>query len=127
MFDSTVRNNLAIARDRDNAPSDQEIRDVLVRVGLEELAEVDSRIGASGAYLSGGQRQRLAVARTLLAGAQVIILDEPTAHLDEELATSLMDDLREILHDKAVVVVTHDHTLIRPSDRVIAVGELRRW
>lgn len=127
VFDSTVRNNLAIARDRDNAPSDQEIRDVLVRVGLEELAEVDSRIGASGAYLSGGQRQRLAVARTLLAGAQVIILDEPTAHLDEELATSLMDDLREILHDKAVVVVTHDHTLIRPSDRVIAVGELRRW
>ncbi|MDK7750193.1 thiol reductant ABC exporter subunit CydC [Brevibacterium sp. UMB10442] len=127
VFDSTVRNNLAIARDRDNAPSDQEIRDVLVRVGLEELAEVDSRIGASGAYLSGGQRQRLAVARTLLAGAQVIILDEPTAHLDEELATSLMDDLREILHDKAVVVVTHDHTLIRPSDHVIAVGELRRW
>ncbi|MDK8346416.1 thiol reductant ABC exporter subunit CydC [Brevibacterium sp. UMB1308A] len=126
VFDSTVRNNLAIARDRDNAPTDQEIRDVLVRVGLEELAEVDSRIGASGAYLSGGQRQRLAVARTLLAGAQVIILDEPTAHLDEQLATSLMDDLREILHDKAVVVVTHDHTLIRPSDRVIAVGELRR-
>ena len=126
VFDSTVRNNLVIARDRDNAPTDQEIREVLARVGLEELAEVDSRIGASGAYLSGGQRQRLAVARTLLAGAQVIILDEPTAHLDEQLATSLMDDLREVLKDKAVVVVTHDHSLVRPSDRVIAVGELRR-
>ena len=122
VFDSTVRNNLAIARDKDNAPTDQEIHEVLTRVGLEELAEVESRIGASGAYLSGGQRQRLAVARTLLAGAQVIILDEPTAHLDEQLATSLMTDLREILHDKAVVVVTHDHSLIMPSDRVIAVG-----
>lgn len=121
VFDSSVRNNLAIARDRDNPPTDQEILDVLTRVGLSELAHVDSRIGASGAYLSGGQRQRLAVARTLLAGAEVVVLDEPTAHLDEELATSLMHDLRNVLRDKAVVVVTHDHTLIEPGDRVITI------
>lgn len=124
VFDSSVRNNLAIARDKSDPPTDAEVDAVLRRVRLEDLAADlgGERIGASGAHVSGGQRQRLAVARTLLAGAQVVVLDEPTAHLDEEMAHALMADLRVALADRAVVVVTHDTSLVRPTDRRITLS-----
>ena len=119
VFDSTLRANLLIARPREDRPSDAELQSALERVGLGELAAdigLDERIGAGGGHLSGGQRQRLAVARTLLADAEVVVLDEPTAHLDEEMAAALMADLRRGLSEELVVLVTHDPTLIADSD-----------
>jgi ATP-binding cassette subfamily C protein CydCD len=65
-------------------------------------------VGAGGSRLSGGQRQRLAVARALLTDADVLLLDEPTAHLDSAGARALLHDLRLGLSDKAVLLVTHD-------------------
>ncbi|WAL41059.1 thiol reductant ABC exporter subunit CydC [Brevibacterium sp. BRM-1] len=125
VFDSSLRANLLLARPRDLAPDDAELTAVLERVGLGGLAAdmgLDARIGAGGGRLSGGQRQRLAVARTLLAGASAIVLDEPTAHLDEALAAALMADLRAGLADTAVILVTHDESLALAGDRRVAVG-----
>lgn len=119
VFDSTLRANLLIARPREDRPSESELLSALERVGLGELAAdigLDGRIGAGGGHLSGGQRQRLAVARTLLADAEVVVLDEPTAHLDEEMAAALMADLRRGLAEELVVLVTHDPSLIAESD-----------
>ena len=120
VFDSSLRNNLRIARDAGSPPEDAEMTAVLERVGLGGLLAdigLDEPIGASGSYLSGGQRQRLAVARTLLAGSSIVILDEPTAHLDEALAHALLADMRGSLADRAVVLVTHDPSLLNPGDR----------
>jgi ATP-binding cassette subfamily C protein CydCD len=127
LFDSTLRGNLLLARNTDDAPGDEELRDALHRVGLGELlvslpAGLDTPIGPGGAFLSGGQRQRVAVARTLLARADVVLLDEPTAHLDREAADALMDDLRSALADRVVVVVTHDEALRRYDDVVLRLG-----
>ena len=69
-------------------------------------AGLDTRIGPGGSFLSGGERQRLAVARTLLTGAEVILLDEPTAHLDAESGREMLADLRAGLKDRTVV---HGH------------------
>ncbi|MCD1285153.1 MULTISPECIES: thiol reductant ABC exporter subunit CydC [unclassified Brevibacterium] len=124
IFRSTVRGNLALARK--DTPTAEEMFAALRTAGLEEWAHgegLDLWVGDHGADVSGGQRQRLAVARTLLSGAEVIVLDEPTAHLDAETATALMEDLRENLRSRTVVMVTHDHDLIAAEDRVINLGE----
>ncbi|MGX5357163.1 thiol reductant ABC exporter subunit CydD [Kocuria sp. KH4] len=112
LFDSTLRGNLLLARDRGDRPSDAELRAALERVGLgpflAELPEgLGTRVGPGGAHLSGGQRQRVAVARALLTRADVVLLDEPTAHLDAPAARSLLADLRQGLADRVVVLVTH--------------------
>ena len=77
---------------------------------------LDTRIGPGGAFLSGGERQRLAVARTLLTGADVILLDEPTAHLDAESGRAMLAELRSGLRDRTVVLVTHNPEDISPDD-----------
>ena len=83
---------------------------------------LDTRIGPGGAFLSGGERQRLAVARTLMTRADVILLDEPTAHLDAESGRELMADLRAGLSSRTVVLVTHNPADISPHDALLALG-----
>ncbi|WP_022899374.1 thiol reductant ABC exporter subunit CydC [Humibacter albus] len=127
LFDSTLRANLVIARSRDDAPDDAELLDALERVGLAPLVAalphgLDTRIGAAGSRLSGGQRQRVAVARTLLTRGDVVLIDEPTAHLDEQASDALMSDLRWALRDRLAVLVTHDAAQVRDADRVLDLG-----
>ena len=124
LFDSTIRGNLLLGRPSGDAASpagDVELQAVLAAVGLAGLvgrlpAGLDTRIGPGGAFLSGGERQRLAVARTLLTGAEVILLDEPTAHLDAESAAAMLADLRSGLRDRTVVLVTHNAADIQAGD-----------
>jgi ATP-binding cassette subfamily C protein CydCD len=119
VFESTLRGNLLISRDRSDAPTDAQMVRALERAGLSDLVRergLDARVGAAGSALSGGQRQRLAVARTLLVGADAVILDEPTAHLDEETARTLVQDLRTALANVGTLVVTHDEGLVRTAD-----------
>jgi len=127
LFDSTLRANLLLARARDDQPTDASLDAVLRSVGLGDLLDslplgLDTRIGSEGASLSGGQRQRVAVARTLLTRADVVLLDEPTAHLDASAAAALMDDLRSALADRLVIMVTHHATDTLPSDKRLRLG-----
>ena len=127
LFDSTLRANLAIARGRDDAPTEAELAGVLDRVGLADLVAslpdgLDTRIGAAGSRLSGGQRQRVAVARTLLTRGDVVLIDEPTAQLDEQASRELMADLRGALNASVAVLVTHDPDEARAADHVLSLA-----
>ena len=126
LFDSTLRGNLLLARDRRQAPSDAEMAAALDAVGLGPFLAglpdgLDTRVGGGGHFLSGGQRQRLAVARALLTEADVVLLDEPTAHLDAEAGEQLMADLAAGLRGKSVVVVTHNPADAAWCERTLAL------
>lgn len=133
LFDSTLRGNLMLGLPgtASSAARDAELAEALAAVGLTALvsrlpAGLDTRIGPGGSFLSGGERQRLAVARTLLTGAEVILLDEPTAHLDAESGRDMLTDLRAGLTDRTVVMVTHNPADIHPADTLLDLSVASR-
>ncbi|MFI9611063.1 thiol reductant ABC exporter subunit CydD [Streptomyces sp. NPDC052023] len=127
LFDSTVRENLLLAR-RD--ATEDELRDALGRARLLEWAEglpggLDTLVGEHGARLSGGQRQRLALARALLADFPVLVLDEPAEHLDLPTADALTADLLAATEGRTTLLITHRLAGLEAVDEVIVLDEGR--
>jgi ATP-binding cassette subfamily C protein CydCD len=126
VFASTIRANLALAAPRGELAGpggEARMRAALTATGLGGLLAglpdgLDTQVGAGGTAFSGGERRRLAAARALLADRDIVLLDEPTAHLDAPTATSLVADLRAALADRLLVCVTHDG-LEQPGDTVV--------
>ena len=121
IFDSTLAENLRLARPNADA---QALRDALRRARLLEWADslpdgLDTLVGEYGARLSGGQRQRLALARVLLADFPVVVLDEPTEHLDEQTAAALTRDLLEETRGRSVLLITHRTAHLTEVDEVV--------
>ena len=109
LFNTDIRQNLKFARE--NA-TDAELLDVLARVGLadwvRERGGLDAPVGERGVLTSGGQMQRISLARVILADFPVVVLDEPTAGVDQAVADRLLIDLvGAIPQDRAVVLITH--------------------
>lgn len=109
LFDESVRQNLLFARED---ATDDDLWCVLARVGLDTWARerggLDTRVGDRGALVSGGQAQRLALARAVLRGFPVLVLDEPTAGVDPAASDALLADLLGAVdRDRAVVLVSH--------------------
>ncbi len=124
IFDSTLAENLRLARP---GAGDAELRDALRRARLLDWADslpdgLDTLVGEFGARLSGGQRQRLALARVLLADFPVVVLDEPTEHLDEPAATALTRDLLEQTRGRTVLLITHRTSQLAGVDEVVCLG-----
>jgi len=82
---------------------------------------LDTFVGEEGRELSGGQRQRLVLARALLTGAPVLVLDEPTAHLDGPTAGALLDDVFAVAGDRTVLLITHRTEGLDLVDRVVTL------
>jgi ATP-binding cassette, subfamily C, bacterial CydC len=82
---------------------------------------LDTFVGEEGRELSGGQRQRLVLARALLADAPVLVLDEPTAHLDPDTATELMRDVFSAASDHTVLLITHRSEGLELVDPVLSL------
>ena len=78
-------------------------------------------IGERGFRLSGGEKQRLAIARLLLKDPDVVILDEATAHLDNESERALLAALGPWLADRVAIVVAHPRTTVVGADRIVVL------
>jgi ATP-binding cassette, subfamily C, bacterial CydC len=123
LFSASIRDNVRLARPD---ASDEEVADALRRARIwdwiRRLPEgLDTFVGEEGRELSGGQRQRIVLARALLAGAPVLVLDEPTAHLDPVTASELVDDVFSAADDRTVLLITHRPEGLDMVDRVVTL------
>lgn len=96
--------------------SKENIKSILEKV---QLSSFINKIDEPLTDLSGGERQRLAIARILVNNCPIIILDEPTASLDTETTSLIMDTLKDYMIDKIVIIITHNHSIITESMKKI--------
>jgi ATP-binding cassette, subfamily C, bacterial CydC len=124
LFTGTVRDNLLIGRPD---ASDGDMRAALAVVGLDGwLASLprglDTPVGEAGAEVSGGERSRIALARTLLSDAPVLVLDEPTAHLDATSARDLVGRVLAATAGRSVLLITHSPVGLDAVDEVVVLA-----
>jgi thiol reductant ABC exporter CydC subunit len=124
LFSASIRENVRLARPE---ASDADIEAALRRARLWHWVEglpdgLDTLVGEQGRELSGGQRQRLVLARALLEDAPVLVLDEPSAHLDAPIAENLMRDVLSAAGARTVLLITHRPEGLTLVDEVVALG-----
>ncbi|MFD5606231.1 ABC transporter ATP-binding protein [Streptomyces sp. NPDC127064] len=123
----TLYDNIAYGRPD---ATDDEVRRVVRLARLEQLAErlpggLHGAVGEHGATLSGGERQRVALARALLTRPALLLLDEPTSHLDALNEAALTAALRDVTEECAVLVIAHRLSTVQHADRIVVLDEGR--
>jgi ABC-type bacteriocin/lantibiotic exporter with double-glycine peptidase domain len=119
----TVAENIAFGRS-DTPDHEVELAATLAAVSefVDELPSgYETQIGDEGVRLSAGQRQRIALARALLGSPALLMLDEPTSHLDPETADLVLDNLMGLEPQPTLLLVTHDPLVAERADRVVEV------
>ena len=123
LFSASIRDNVRLSQPD---ASDDQVADALRAAQIWDWVcrlpdGLDTFVGEEGRELSGGQRQRIVLARALLAGAPVLVLDEPTAHLDPVTARELVDDVFSAAGDRTVLLITHRTEGLDLVDRVVTL------
>ncbi|WP_071058392.1 type I secretion system permease/ATPase [Pelistega sp. MC2] len=129
LFLGTLRENLSLAR-TDGYSTDQELLMALNRFNLLPLIQrhprgLDMVLGEDGAGLSGGQKQIIALARLTLRHPSIVLLDEPTASLDEMTEMQALNGLAQWTKDKTLIVVTHRKRVLNLVSRLIVIDRGR--
>ncbi|HET7245963.1 MAG TPA: thiol reductant ABC exporter subunit CydC [Streptosporangiaceae bacterium] len=127
IFDTTIAGNLRLARP---SATQEQLASAAGRAGLLPWITSlplgwDTPVGAHGTAISGGQRQRLALARALLADPPLMILDEPTAHLDPDSRRALTTDILTVTQGRATLLITHDLDGLDQVDEIVLLDHGR--
>jgi len=109
LFAGSIRDNIRFGRED---AADREIEDAARAAGIEQFAAalpdgLDTLVGEGGYGLSGGQAQRVAIARAFVRNAPLLLLDEPTAHLDPATEADVLDSLRRLALGRTVILASH--------------------
>ncbi len=126
LFSASIAANIAYG---EAALDEGRVREASRLATADELAErlehgYRTHVGDEGDLLSGGERQRIAIARALLREPAALILDEPTSSLDRPAISRVLANVRTLEQRPAVLVITHDATLVEEADRVVSLGDV---
>jgi ATP-binding cassette subfamily B protein len=123
LFSTTIRENIAYGR---TDATDEAIRDAARRAQADDfISELpqgyDSPVGERGGHLSVGQRQRIGLARAFLKDAPILLLDEPTSALDPTTEAAVMDTIKDLMHGRTTLIVTHRLATVHGADSLIVL------
>ncbi|WP_122819394.1 ABC transporter ATP-binding protein/permease [Varibaculum vaginae] len=121
IFSGTIRSNLMLVSPR---ASERQLWECLKQARLDREIRsfpqgLDTPVGEDGYALSGGQSQRLSLARALLSGRNLLLLDEPTSQIDLESEAAITQALAEVAKEKTIVLLTHRASALANADRIL--------
>lgn len=123
LFSTTVRENIAYGRP---GATDDEIREAARSAQADDFISAmpdgyESTVGERGGHLSVGQRQRIGIARAFLKDAPILLLDEPTSALDPTTEAAIMETIKELMHGRTTLIVTHRLATVHRVDRIVVL------
>ncbi len=124
LFRGTILDNIAFGRP--NATR-EEIVDAARLANADEFISkmpkgYDTMVGERGSTLSGGQRQRIGIARVMVRNSPILLLDEPTAALDSESETLVIEALERLMKGRTVITIAHRLATIRDANKIIVIS-----
>lgn len=127
LFDTTIRDNLLVG---DGDATDERLLEACSIAGLQQFLDdrsegLDAPVGPNGDLLSGGERQRLIIARALVADAPILLLDEPTEHLEPTRRTEVVDAILASRKGRTTIILAHETAAIDQVDAMYDVVEGR--
>jgi ATP-binding cassette subfamily B protein len=125
LFNNSILENIRVGK---KDASDEEVLAAARLANCDEFAlklpqGYATVIGENGSELSGGERQRISIARAMLKGAPIVLLDEATASLDVENETKVQGALSRLLKEKTVLVIAHRMRTVEAADKVIVLAD----
>ena len=129
-FEGTIADNVIMGRAAPGDERDAALREALVAAGASEFVDhlpqsADSLLAERGQNLSGGEAQRLALARALFSAGPLVLVDEPTAHLDTETQAVVMKGLAELRQGRTMLSIAHRRETIVAADRIVRMDRGR--
>jgi len=110
--------------------SEEQLQDTVERARLSEFVQslpkgLDTLIGDRGVQLSGGEKQRVSIARALLKGAEILILDEATSSLDTKTEKLIQEAIDEAVRGRTTIVIAHRLSTIQHADHIVVIEQGR--
>ena len=121
----SVRENIRLGR---SDATDAEVEEAARQSGCHEFIMslengYDTMAGSSGGHLSGGERQRISIARAMLKGAPVVILDEATAYTDPENEAVIQRSVSKLTEGKTLIVIAHRLSTVADADQIYVIKD----
>ncbi len=128
IFSGTIRENILMWQE---CVDTELFEEILFNIGINKFMKLrgftsESYLQENGMNLSGGERQRIAIARALMCDVPIYIFDEATSHLDVESERNILKYIREKLHDKVCIFITHNAQLPEENDKIIFIDNNRK-
>ena len=126
LFNDTIKNNIVYGLNRELGK--EEIENVIEKARLRDFISnlpggLNTNIGDRGIRLSGGEKQRVSIARALLKGSEILILDEATSSLDTKTERLIQEAIDEAIKDKTVIAIAHRFSTIKNADKIIVIDD----